>query len=106
MIENPTPSAAPARNDNVFTVIWQGINTVEDWSSVPPPQVEDAVSFATEVVPSTYGHLTVASITREEWGYMACGEQHDGDNPYDEIDVLFVLEGGHVLVELDEYEPV
>lgn len=99
MIENPTAAAPLPRNANVFTVVWQGIIDVSDITQ----DAEDVKDFATEVVPAQYGHLALP-VDRESWGYMACGEEHDGDNPYDRIDVLFVFEGGQIAVELNETE--
>lgn len=108
MIENPTATAPLAANARVYTVVWQGINYVNKHSGMntdihDDDAEEDAFSFATEVVPAQYGHLALPT-DRESWGYMACGEEHDGDNPYDSIDVLFVFEGGQIAVDLTETE--
>ena len=107
MLENITASAVQPRNNNVFTVIWQGINVVTvfgDPGEADQPPIEDATDFATEVVPAEWGHISIDSITRKEWGHMACGEETDGNNPYDTIEVLHIIEGGVILLDPAEDE--
>lgn len=99
MIENPMGAAWLAPNAQLYSVIWQGITneTLVKFSGDIP--VETAQSFCTEVVPAEYGHLTLPTDA-DSWGYMACGEEHNGDNPYDSIEVLFVLHGASIEVEI------
>lgn len=98
-------AARASRNDQPFTVIWQGNKDEDTGHFVDGVPIEEAFNHITVVIPSHYGHLDVDTISRKEWGYMACGEQHDGDNPYDSIDVLYVLEGNLAALDIpDEAE--
>lgn len=98
MLEAIAASAVLARNAQTFTVIWQGINVEEIYGDNGAITYEDQIdTFLTEVVPGEYGHIDVDAITIGEWGNAACGEQFDGDNPYEQVDVLYVLEGGSVI---------
>ena len=98
MLENIAAAPAQPKNAGVFTVIWQGINDTSGSSA--STEYEDVKTFSTEVVPGQYGYLDVDDISEEEWGAIACGEQFDGSNEFDTIDVLFVIDGG-VIVQLE-----
>lgn len=113
MLENIQASAPLAASSNVFTVIWQGIVYRNKHSgAITGPEDDDseefATDYATEVVPAEWGHLSIASVTKEEWLNMACGEEYDGALIYGkEMDLLHVIEGAVIMVELDnEQEPV
>lgn len=97
MLENIQASSPEPRNAQVFTVIWQGVNESIDDAGRRSTEYEDVQTFSTEVVPGQYGYLTVDDISEQEWGAIACGEQFDGDNKFDTIDVLFVIDGGVVM---------
>lgn len=117
----------PVTANSVFTVIWQGSNDADvvngqavletystgkgtdyailaDKTHVALPDghvpMTDVQTFCTEVVPGQYGYLSVDDISEQEWGAIACGEQFDGDNKFDTIDVLYVIDGG-IIVHLE-----
>lgn len=64
-----------------LTVVWQGITF---------PPVDEVSTFSTVIRPLEYGY---DDPSNEQIGEMACSEQHDGEQPYDEINVMFVYYG-------------
>lgn len=105
MLENIQATAPQPRNAGVFTVIWQGVNETEitNADGTRGPGDDIVATFSTEVVPGHYSYLSVDDISEQEWGAIACGEQFDGDNKFDTIDVLYVIDGG-VIVHLEGSE--
>lgn len=75
----------------VFTVVWQG--------SVGELKGETD-TFTTVVRPGEYGYSQ--SPTNEELGIMAVAEQHDGEDPYDEVNVLFVYYGDNKPIDIED----
>lgn len=87
----------PATANSVFTVIWQGVNFIVTNKG----EEEEAQTHITEVTPDQYGYVDIPTYN-EIWGAIACGEQFDGGNPFDRIDVIAVLEGGVIQVETED----
>lgn len=73
----------------VFTVVWQG-------DAVGEP----VNTFTTVVRPGEYGYSQ--SPTSEELGIMAVAEQHDGEDPYDTVTVLFVYYGDNRPLDIED----
>lgn len=74
----------------VFTVVWEGFVKGGTMSN----------TYSNVVRPHEYGYSQ--SPSNEELGIMACAEQHDGEDPYDEVNVLFVYFGDNNPIDLLE----
>lgn len=74
----------------VFTVVWEGFFAGGSTANL----------YTTVVRPGEYGYSQ--SPTTDELAIMAVAEQHDGEDPYETVNVMFVYYGDNKPIAIED----